>query len=576
MEYDYRNRDSASYLLNASSMEMLAKEIDGARTEIARLEQRTLEVGITMWEMEQMMRQDFLNAYQKGNVDEIDGIEHRHDGTSVKVSILNNYTAMAHETWNEELQEYDIHPYYDLSDMLDRTKEWVIERIHKQDWKIAQCDAGQRRRFISNSVFGLDCALMQIGWTIRYETRLQQAEYLNCHGVFAEITDRIEAYMREVIASLFSFASPPNKGSDKPKSRPAEWSNANWNRVFNAYLVEREVDSFKDWMSVLPKWDRKPRLDNWLIDASLIPVKDTDPEVVKWISRTILQVAVMRTYKPSEKHDTIPVIVGPQGCGKSTAISHLLPEKNRRRWFCDSLVLSDTEKKRVESLQGAVMVEISEMTGATTHEIESIKAFLSRTDDRVRLSYRKNPENTPRLVSMVGTANGTAVLPNDPTGNRRFIAINLASGDPFKVRQYLQENRLQLWAEAKYRIQEQGETCYFPRELAEAQSNANEAVRSSDDVLEDSLLEYLVECHKKGNQHLILNDIIYDLKLTGGDAPETISFQDKKRLTRVLERYGMKKTRTRVGNEGVRKRCWTFPINFMDVINNFAPPVYES
>ena len=563
-------RTTTSQLLNADDLSWLTRQVDGARTEAAVLDDRVLRSGITMWEMEQLMRQDILNAYQNGNIEEIEA-EQSFEGKSVKVSLLQSYSELAHSTWNEEREEFDIHPYYDLMPLLERSKAWVRERLEKNDWKIAQCEMGKRRRFISDSVYGLECAINQIGWTIRYETRLQQPEIMNSQGQFMEINDRVEALMREIIGGMFCFAKP---GKDKPKAVPARWSNASWNQVFNAYLVDREVDSFIDWMSVLPKWDKQPRLDHWITEASLIPTDESNPLVTQWVARTILQVAVMRAYHPAEKHDTIPVLIGPQGCGKSTAVSHLLPTQHRSRWFCDSLVLSDSDKKRIESLQGAVLVEISEMTGATTHEIESIKAFLSRTDDRVRLSYRKNPENAPRLVSMVGTANGSAILPNDPTGNRRFIALNLKSGNPAKVRDYLEQHRTQLWAEAKYRITEQGEQCYFPPELEAAQRNANETVRSADTVLEDAISDYLIERHHAGVSSFVLTDIILDLKLSGADAPETLSFQDQKRITRVLERYGMKKIRPQVN--GVRKRYWAYPENFTDVINHLAPAKHES
>ena len=562
-------RSTTSQLLNADDLIWLAGQVDGARTEASVLDDRVLRSGITMWEMEQLMRQDILNAYQNGNIDEIEA-EQSFEGGSVKVSLLQGYSELAHGTWNEEREEFDVHPYYDLVPMLERSKAWVRERIEKNDWKIGQCEMGRRRRFISDSVYGLECAVNQIGWMIRYETRLQQPEIMNSRGQFMEINDRVEALVREIIGGMFCFAKP---GKDRPKAVPARWSNASWNQVFNAYLVDREVDSFIDWMSVLPKWDRQPRLDHWITEASLVPTDESDPLVTQWVARTILQVAVMRAYRPAEKHDTIPVLVGPQGCGKSTAISHLLPGEHRSRWFCDSLVLSDSDKKRVESLQGAVLVEISEMTGATTHEIESIKAFLSRTDDRVRLSYRKNPENAPRLVSMVGTANGSSILPNDPTGNRRFIALSLKSGDPARVRSYLEQHRIQLWAEARYRIAEQGEQCFFPPGLEEAQRSANETVRSADAVLEDAISDYLAERHAAGVSSLSITGLVSDLGLSGDAPPETLSFQDQKRITRVLERYGMKKIRAQV--KGVRKRYWAYPGNFTDVVNRLAPARHE-
>ena len=47
------------------------------------------------------------------------------------------------------------------------------------------------------------------------------------------------------------------------------------------------------------------------------------------------------------------------------------------------------------------------MAGSMRAELESLKSFLTRTDDgAVRLAYRRNRETTPRRCTIVGTANG--------------------------------------------------------------------------------------------------------------------------------------------------------------------------
>ena len=63
---------------------------------------------------------------------------------------------------------------------------------------------------------------------------------------------------------------------------------------------------------------------------------------------------------PGIKFDTMLVLSGPQGIGKSTIISKLCGE-----WFNDSLLLSDTkDKTAAEKLQGFWILEIGELAGA--------------------------------------------------------------------------------------------------------------------------------------------------------------------------------------------------------------------
>ena len=103
--------------------------------------------------------------------------------------------------------------------------------------------------------------------------------------------------------------------------------------------------------------------------------------------------------------DEMPV-TGPQGCGKSTAP---LCVAAGHPMVPDGLHLAADPKTRTETLQSRVIVEVAEMAGSTRAELESLKAFLSRTDDgAVRLAYRRNPETALRRCIIVGTSNGLA------------------------------------------------------------------------------------------------------------------------------------------------------------------------
>ena len=116
--------------------------------------------------------------------------------------------------------------------------------------------------------------------------------------------------------------------------------------------------------------------------------------------------------------------------------------------FSDSLNFLADAKTRVEALQGRVIVEASEMAGATRAEVASMKAFLSRTDDgSVRLAYRRDPELMLRRCVIVGTADHDSPLPND-RNLRRFAPVTLKGGQPAHVYAYLEDNRAQLWTEA--------------------------------------------------------------------------------------------------------------------------------
>ena len=131
------------------------------------------------------------------------------------------------------------------------------------------------------------------------------------------------------------------------------------------------------------------------------------------------------------------VLIGPQGIGKSSALRLALPP-DHPGWFADGLNLAAFPKERAEALQGRVIVEVAEMAGSTRAELESLKSFLSRTDDgSVRLAYRRNPETLLRRCIIVGTTNDPNPLPNDPSGNRRFVPVVLSGGDVVNLIAYM-------------------------------------------------------------------------------------------------------------------------------------------
>ena len=126
------------------------------------------------------------------------------------------------------------------------------------------------------------------------------------------------------------------------------------------------------------------------------------------------------------------------------------------------------------------------MAGATRADLESLKAFVSRQDDGgIRLAFRRNPEDAPRRCIIVGTTNRTDVLPNDPTGNRRFVPVVLGKATR-SVEDYMAFHRDQLWAEALARHAE-GVNPKLPRALMPQAADAAEAHRNRDVIIEDAL-----------------------------------------------------------------------------------------
>jgi predicted P-loop ATPase len=175
-------------------------------------------------------------------------------------------------------------------------------------------------------------------------------------------------------------------------------------------------------------WDGTPRIDRWLVGYA--GAEDTPH--VRAVSRTMLVAAVRRARHPGCRFDQMPIIHGPQGCGKSSALRLLAIDD---AWFCDVVTIDD-ERQIIEATAGKWIVETTELSSA-------LKAFLSRPVDVARMTYQRDATRVPRGFVMVGTTHAGDYLP-DATANRRFWPVTVWRFDLGR----LIEIRDQLWAEA--------------------------------------------------------------------------------------------------------------------------------
>ena len=118
-----------------------------------------------------------------------------------------------------------------------------------------------------------------------------------------------------------------------------------------------------------------------------------------------------------------------------------------------------------------------------------MKSFITRQQDNVRLAYRRNTQVLPRMCIFVGTANDEDVLPNDPTGNRRFVAIPIpGKHDDIAIGVWMEAHREQLWAEGMSMFME-GQSARIPQALWGEQRERNASHRRADETVEGSIRE---------------------------------------------------------------------------------------
>lgn len=259
------------------------------------------------------------------------------------------------------------------------------------------------------------------------------------------------------------------------------FSARNYDIAVTKVADDRAYHPIREFIESLPEWDKVPRVDTLLVDY----LGAGDTAYVRAVTRKTLCAAISRVLRPGCKFDSMLVLNGPQGVGKSTLIAKLAGE-----WFSDSLNLGDTkDKTAAEKLQGYWILEIGELAGLKKAEVETLRSFLSRQNDIYRAAFGKRATPHLRQCVFFGTTNAESGYLRDTTGNRRFWPVKTPGNGKKQSWNLTHEEILQIWAEALVYVR-QGEKLYLSAEMdALAKDEQREAMES--DEREGLVREYL-------------------------------------------------------------------------------------
>ena len=228
------------------------------------------------------------------------------------------------------------------------------------------------------------------------------------------------------------------------------------------------------------QWDGEKRIETLFIDY----LGCEDNIYTREVSEKSLIAAVRRAIYGGIKWDNMPILIGPQGVGKSTFLKILGME-----WYNDSLVNVEG-KDACELIQGSWILEMGELSSLRKSELNLVKNFLSRTDDIFRASYGRRAQKYPRRCAFFGTANDTNFL-RDETGNRRFWPIDCFIHSPIKsIFNNLKDELDQIWAEACELAKNEFYSLVLSKE-AEKIAKGEQEAHSEDNVFKGIILDYL-------------------------------------------------------------------------------------
>jgi putative DNA primase/helicase len=276
-------------------------------------------------------------------------------------------------------------------------------------------------------------------------------------------------------------------------------------------------------------WDGTPRVSSWLSTHLGVGASG----YASTVGRVLLLSAVARVMRPGCKVDTMTVLEGDQGAGKSRAVRVLFGD-----WASDSPP-DLASKDRFVGLRGRWGIEWSELDGFDRSEVNRLKGFLSSPVDDYRPPYGRANVRVPRQCVFVGTVNGSDYL-RDVTGNRRYLPVTVGRIDL----EALARDRDQLWAEATVLYHEG--VPWWPEGEEVDDCRAEQGQRVAVDAWEERIERYALN-----SDFVTVGDIlseVFELE------PAKHGHAEQIRVARALQKLGWVRKQRREGT----RRTWGY------------------
>ena len=261
--------------------------------------------------------------------------------------------------------------------------------------------------------------------------------------------------------------------------------------------------------------------------------------------RKTLIAAVGRAMNPGTKLDTVCILSGGQGVGKSTFWKYLASEE----WFDDS-VGSVSDKDERLKLHQSWFIEWAELeTIFRRKDIAATKAFITTQVDLIRPPYGRIVKEFPRPSLIVGSTNEQEFLA-DPTGSRRFWIIPVTQEIPLAR---LAEERDRIWAAATHAYLA-GERWGLTMEERKQAAIENQDYQASD-PWEEAVLMYCEGLEEVTTPQVLLDACHVDL--------ENQDKRSQMRVANILKANGWGSARRSA--HGIKRRIW-FPLNLVNEV----------
>ena len=229
------------------------------------------------------------------------------------------------------------------------------------------------------------------------------------------------AQYRPVARPYFDYTDVTEEDRNSMTIRALEAGLKSWDKDIKRYIESKDIpqyDPIEDYLLQLPAWDGRDRLADF---ARRVPTSDG---LWQRFFPLWMRSMVAHWLGKDREHGNalVPMLIGPQGCGKSTFCGIVLPEELRA--YYNDRVSFNNEFDLLNQMSSFALINIDEFDSIGASRQPLLKYLLSTPDVKLRVPYGKAVSQRRRYASFIATTNQQMPL-TDLSGARRFLCVNV-------------------------------------------------------------------------------------------------------------------------------------------------------
>ena len=284
--------------------------------------------------------------------------------------------------------------------------------------------------------------------------------FLNSNYELRKNVMRGVAEFRERSGLGFSFQDLTEEARNSITIRALSQGIKCWDKDIRRYVNSNHIDLYDpmyDFLEHLPRWDGKDRVEPL---ARRVQSSYEDwPHLFHIWMRSM--VAMWMGKGQLTGNALVPLLIGRQGCGKTSFCRILLP-RAMREYYNDRINFKNESDLNL-GLTSFALINLDEFDRVTQRQQIVLKYLVSTADLKYRPPYGKAYSSHRRYASFIGTTNEQMPLV-DTTGSRRFICVAVEGAIDFETR----VDYDQLYAQLKYEVEEQRQRYFLTKDEEQA------------------------------------------------------------------------------------------------------------